>query len=69
SLEIEASPEQIVTTVGATHALDVICRALLKPGDAVMVENRAGQWSSRVWRTWACACCRCHGATRDRTWR
>lgn len=39
SLEIEASPEQIVTTVGATHALDVICRALLKPGDAVMVDE------------------------------
>jgi len=32
-------PERIITTVGATHALDVISRTLLKPGDAVMVEE------------------------------
>ena len=38
-LEIEASPDQIVTTVGATHALDIVCRALLRPGDAVMVDE------------------------------
>lgn len=29
----------IVTTVGATHALDIVSRTLLKPGDAVMVEE------------------------------
>lgn len=39
ALEIEAAPEQIVTTVGATHALDIICRTLLRPGDAVMVDE------------------------------
>ena len=38
-LEIEATPEQIVTTVGATHALDVVCRTLLRPGDGVMVDE------------------------------
>jgi DNA-binding transcriptional MocR family regulator len=38
-LDIQAEPSQIVTTVGATHALDVICRTLLRPGDAVMVDE------------------------------
>ncbi|AKJ31725.1 PLP-dependent aminotransferase family protein [Caldimonas brevitalea] len=39
SMEIEATPAQIVTTVGATHALDIVCRALLKAGDSVMVDE------------------------------
>lgn len=38
-LHIDASSEQIITTVGATHALDVVSRTLLKAGDAVMVEE------------------------------
>ncbi len=38
-MEIEAAPEQIVTTVGATHALDIVCRTLLRPGDSVMVDE------------------------------
>jgi DNA-binding transcriptional MocR family regulator len=38
-LDIKARPEQIVTTVGATHALDVVCRTLLRPGDSVMVDE------------------------------
>lgn len=38
-LNVEASPEQIVTTVGATHALDIVSRTLLRPGDPVMVEE------------------------------
>jgi DNA-binding transcriptional MocR family regulator len=32
-------PGQLITTVGATHALDVVSRTLLKPGDSVMVEE------------------------------
>ncbi|MBU3740218.1 MAG: PLP-dependent aminotransferase family protein [Rhodoferax sp.] len=36
---VEATPQQIITTVGATHALDVISRTLLRPGDPVMVEE------------------------------
>ena len=36
---ISASPEQIITTVGATHALDIVSRTLLRPGDPVMVEE------------------------------
>ena len=36
---IAATPAQIVTTVGATQALDIVSRALLQPGDPVMVEE------------------------------
>jgi DNA-binding transcriptional MocR family regulator len=39
SLNIHAAPENIVTTVGATHALDIVSRTLLRPGDQVMVEE------------------------------
>ncbi len=39
SINISASPEQIITTVGATHALDMVSRTLLKAGDTVMVEE------------------------------
>ena len=38
-LNVHAPPEQIITTVGATHALDVVSRTLLKAGDHVMVEE------------------------------
>ncbi len=39
SLNIPAAPEQIITTVGATHALDIVSRTLLRAGDYVMVEE------------------------------
>jgi DNA-binding transcriptional MocR family regulator len=38
-LGVTAPPSQIVTTVGATHALDLVCRTLLQPGDAVLVDE------------------------------
>lgn len=38
-LNVPALPAQIVITVGATHALDVVSRTLLRPGDHVMVEE------------------------------
>ena len=38
-INISASPEQIITTVGATHALDIVSRTLLQAGDTVMVEE------------------------------
>ncbi|MGQ0710130.1 MAG: aminotransferase-like domain-containing protein [Rhodoferax sp.] len=38
-LSIQAAPEHIITTVGATHALDVVSRTLLRAGDYVMVEE------------------------------
>jgi DNA-binding transcriptional MocR family regulator len=39
SLSVHAAPENIITTVGATHALDIVSRTLLRPGDHVMVED------------------------------
>jgi DNA-binding transcriptional MocR family regulator len=39
SLGVPASADQIITSVGATHALDIVSRALLRPGDPVMVEE------------------------------
>ena len=39
ALNVLASPSQIITTIGATHALDMVSRTLLKAGDAVMVEE------------------------------
>jgi DNA-binding transcriptional MocR family regulator len=36
---VQAAPSQIVTTVGATHALDIVSRTLLRAGDYVMVEE------------------------------
>ncbi|WP_427914524.1 PLP-dependent aminotransferase family protein [Ramlibacter sp. MMS24-I3-19] len=39
TLNVHAGPENIITTVGATHALDIISRSLLRPGDPVMVEE------------------------------
>lgn len=38
-LGIAADPAQIVTTVGASHALDIVSRTLLQPGDAVLVDE------------------------------
>ena len=38
-LGIHAGPAQILTTNGATHALDLIIRTQLQPGDAVLVDD------------------------------
>jgi len=38
-LGMPAGPEQVITTVGATQALDIVSRTLLKAGDCVMVEE------------------------------
>lgn len=39
SFNIAADETQVISTTGATHGLDLIIRALLKPGDCVVVEN------------------------------
>jgi DNA-binding transcriptional MocR family regulator len=36
---VQARAAQIVTATGATHALDIVSRALLSPGDAVLVDE------------------------------
>jgi DNA-binding transcriptional MocR family regulator len=38
-LGIDAEAAQIVSTIGATHALDLVARTLLQPGDAVLVDE------------------------------
>lgn len=38
-LNVHASPQQIITTVGATHALNIVSRTVLRAGDHVMVEE------------------------------
>lgn len=38
-LGIHAAPAQILTTHGATHALDLLIRTQLQPGDAVLVDD------------------------------
>ncbi len=39
TVAVQATPEQIITTLGATHALDIVSRTLLRAGDYVMVEE------------------------------
>ena len=39
AINVHAGPGQIITTVGATHALDIVSRTLLRAGDCVMVEE------------------------------
>jgi DNA-binding transcriptional MocR family regulator len=39
SINVNAAPSQIITTVGATHALDIVSRTMLRAGDYVMVEE------------------------------
>lgn len=36
---LKVDPQQIITTVGGAHALDVVTRTLLQPGDAVLVDE------------------------------
>lgn len=36
---VDASPDQILLTDGSTHALDLVCRFLLEPGDTVLVDD------------------------------
>ena len=40
-MEIPAEPEQIITTAGVTQAIDLAARHLLRPGDAVLVDDPA----------------------------
>lgn len=38
-LHIAADVSQLITTLGATNALDIVARTLLQPGDAVLVDE------------------------------
>jgi DNA-binding transcriptional MocR family regulator len=39
NIALHVAPEHIITTLGATHALDLVSRTLLRTGDYVMVEE------------------------------
>jgi 2-aminoadipate transaminase len=39
ALDVATEPREIVVTTGATQALDLLCNALLDPGDVVLVER------------------------------
>jgi len=36
---IDVEPEQVILTDGGTHALDLVCRFLLEPGDTVLLDD------------------------------
>ncbi|WP_404710165.1 PLP-dependent aminotransferase family protein [Sphingomonas sp. MMS24-J13] len=36
---VEAAPDQILLTDSGTHAIDLICRFLIEPGDAVLIDD------------------------------
>jgi DNA-binding transcriptional MocR family regulator len=38
-IEVPAEPNELIVTTGATQALDLLCNALLDPGDVVLVER------------------------------
>jgi DNA-binding transcriptional MocR family regulator len=38
-LEIAASTDQVILTDGASQAIDLVCRHLLQPGDAVLIDD------------------------------
>ena len=40
-LEIDAGPEQIVTTVGVTQGLELVAREFTRPGDTIFVDDPA----------------------------
>ncbi len=40
-LEIETTPDQFVTTVGVTQALDLVAREFTRPGDTIFVDDPA----------------------------
>jgi DNA-binding transcriptional MocR family regulator len=39
TLDVPAEPNELVVTTGATQALDLLCNALLDPGDVALVER------------------------------
>jgi DNA-binding transcriptional MocR family regulator len=44
SFGVAAQPEQILLTAGATQALDIVARTLLRPGDCALVDD-PGYWN------------------------
>jgi DNA-binding transcriptional MocR family regulator len=36
---VDAAPDQVLLTDSGTHAIDLVCRFLIEPGDAVLVDD------------------------------
>lgn len=39
SFSFDAAPDEILPVTGSTQAMDLLCRALINPGDGIIVEN------------------------------
>ncbi len=39
SFQVETVPEQLLPTTGSTQGMDLLCKALIDPGDAVIIED------------------------------
>ena len=50
SRAVEASPEQVIVTSGAQHAIDLVTRLLVRPGDAIAVEDPGYPPVTRLFR-------------------
>jgi DNA-binding transcriptional MocR family regulator len=68
SINVIASPSQIITIVGAPHALDIVSRTLLHAGDCVMVEEPG--WAIEFVRLAALGMrtCPCHELLKGLIW-
>ncbi len=69
SYGINALPQQILTTFGANHAMDLILRRFTRPGDAVLVENPGYYPYSASCSSTALACSPCPAKWTAPTWR
>jgi 2-aminoadipate transaminase len=47
---IDAGPDEVALTNGATHAIDTVCRAFLDPGDALVAEEPTFMGALSVFR-------------------
>ena len=69
SLGIDAPMEQILLTESGTHAVDLLCRFLLKPGDCVLVDDPSYFNYHALLKAHRCRPSACRTRTAARTWR
>lgn len=48
--EVPTSPEQVMVTVGGQHAIALVARTLVRPGDRVLVESPSYPHAFEAWR-------------------
>lgn len=47
---VDAAPDQVVITAGASQAIDLVCAALLNPGDVIIAEEPAWAGAGKLFR-------------------